>query len=39
LADRAEYFVRVCGVQEVEVYARATRAEQAAATDSDRTRR
>lgn len=39
LADRATYFVRVCGVQEVEVYAQATRAERAAAPNSDRTRR
>ena len=37
LADRAVYFARVCGVQEVEVYARATRADRAAASDSDRT--
>ncbi len=37
LTDRAAYFARVCGVQEVEVYARATRAEPAAASDSDRT--
>jgi flagella basal body P-ring formation protein FlgA len=39
LTDRATYFVRVCGIQEVEVYARATRADRAAAIDSDRTRR
>ena len=39
LTDRAAYLARVCGVQEVEVYARATRADRAATTDSDRTRR
>ena len=33
LQDRKPYFVRVCGVQEVEVYARPMRSEEAAATD------